>query len=225
MPEQKGWTGLGPKTPKPPFDLKQKKRRPAVFPFKVAGSWPKRAGNQVAAPRYFPQRLFDRLIFPGRDCAAPPPPPPPCVIWAVGRGSWPSNGNAPIKMREKTQRACAWPFSVPDGFYLKWALEGSKTYNREFRAKQGLLYTRYTSERGYNRQQETRGFLPKCSHGPWRWGVELASRPGFPHLTFLEPGTTYFYYLPSSTLLRSEIGGFWGTGALSKGPAPQIPKT
>jgi hypothetical protein len=43
-PEQKGWAGLEPETPKPLSDLKQKKRRPGVFSFKVAGNWPKRAG-------------------------------------------------------------------------------------------------------------------------------------------------------------------------------------
>jgi hypothetical protein len=44
MLEQKGWAGIEPETPKPPSDLKQKERRPAVFPFKAAGSWPKQAG-------------------------------------------------------------------------------------------------------------------------------------------------------------------------------------
>ena len=44
MPEQKGWAGLEPETPKPLSDLKQKKRRPGVFSFKVVGNRPKRAG-------------------------------------------------------------------------------------------------------------------------------------------------------------------------------------
>jgi hypothetical protein len=43
MPEQKGWAGLEPETPKPLSDLKQKKRRPGVFSFKVAGNWPKKS--------------------------------------------------------------------------------------------------------------------------------------------------------------------------------------
>jgi hypothetical protein len=96
MPEQKGWTGLEPETPKPLSDLKQKKRRPAVFPFEVAGSWPKRAGwrprspNEVLLTAAFWPVAFPQGATPLPTFFCPP---------------WPFNGNAPIKIREKIQRA------------------------------------------------------------------------------------------------------------------------
>jgi hypothetical protein len=52
MPEQEGWAGLEPETPKPLSDLKQKKRRPGVLSFQVAGNWPKRAGWRPQSTSY-----------------------------------------------------------------------------------------------------------------------------------------------------------------------------
>jgi hypothetical protein len=69
---QKGLDWTRAKTPKPLLDLK-KKRRPAVFPFKVAGSWPKRAGWRPQSAShsgfladYFPQGavLLPNLFAP-----------------------------------------------------------------------------------------------------------------------------------------------------------------
>ena len=78
MPEQKGWAGLEPETPKPLSDLKQKKRRPGVFSFKVAGNWPKRAG-------WRPQSASHSDFFLGRDSTAQ-------LFWPyfyLGRETWP----------------------------------------------------------------------------------------------------------------------------------------
>jgi hypothetical protein len=63
-PEQKGWTGFEPEVPKLLSDLKQKKRRPAVSPFEMAGSWPKRAGWRPRSAECFSQRLIGRQLFP-----------------------------------------------------------------------------------------------------------------------------------------------------------------
>jgi hypothetical protein len=67
IPEQKGWAELEPENPKPLSDLKQKKKRPGVFPFKVAGNWPKRAGwrpqSQSASHSGFLAENFSRARF------------------------------------------------------------------------------------------------------------------------------------------------------------------
>jgi hypothetical protein len=101
MPEQKGWTFLEPETPKPHPDLEQKKRRPAVSPFKAADSWPK---ELAGGPEVLLTATFWPITFPRVRFRCPTFLPMLCL----GRGSWPLNGNAPIKIkiREKMQRAC-----------------------------------------------------------------------------------------------------------------------
>jgi hypothetical protein len=64
MLEQKGWAGLEPETPKPLSDLKQKKRRPGIFSFKVAGIWPKRAGWLAAPKKALLTAAFWPTTFP-----------------------------------------------------------------------------------------------------------------------------------------------------------------
>jgi hypothetical protein len=59
-PDQKGWTGLEQEAPKPPPDLK-KKKRPAAFPFEVAGPMPfprARFHYMCPLPNFLPPILF-----------------------------------------------------------------------------------------------------------------------------------------------------------------------
>jgi hypothetical protein len=111
MPEQKGWAEIEPETPKQLPDLRLKKRRPGVFSFmKVAGNLPKRASWR---PQSASHSGFLAGNFLGRDFTAQLI----GLYFYLGRGSW-SNGNAPIKTREKIQRAWTWLFLVPAGWFL-----------------------------------------------------------------------------------------------------------
>jgi hypothetical protein len=83
MPEQKGWAGLEPETPKLLSDLKQKKEEDSEWPELAQASW-------LAAPKCFSQRIFGRKLFLGRDSTAQLS----CPYFYLGRGSWPSNGNS-----------------------------------------------------------------------------------------------------------------------------------
>ena len=100
------------RSPKPVSDLKQKKKRkPAVSPFEVAGSWPKRAGWR---PEVLLIATFWPMAFPGCDSTAQFF--APAFIWAEAIG--PSMAMPRLKCG-KRRSAWTWPFSVPDGFYRK----------------------------------------------------------------------------------------------------------
>jgi hypothetical protein len=113
--EQKGWAGLEPETPKPLLDLKQKRGGQAFSHLK----WPGIGQNELAGgPKVLLTATFWPTTFPRARFHCPTFSP----LFYLGRGSWPSNGDAPIEMREKMQRAWTWPFSVPDGFCREWVL-------------------------------------------------------------------------------------------------------
>jgi hypothetical protein len=71
IPEQKGWAGLEPETPKPPSDLKQKSGQElAKSSWLAARNWPKRDGwrPQSAShsdfwPKTFPMARFQCQTF------------------------------------------------------------------------------------------------------------------------------------------------------------------
>jgi hypothetical protein len=76
MPEQKGWAGLEPETPKPLSDLKQKKWL-GIGQNELAGG-PKALLTAAFWPITFPRARFHCPTF--------------CPYFCLGRGSWPSNG-------------------------------------------------------------------------------------------------------------------------------------
>jgi hypothetical protein len=115
MPEQKGWAGLEPETPKPPSGLKQKRGGQAFSHLK----WPGVGQNELAGgPKVLLTATFWPTTFPRARFHYPTFLP----LILFGPRELALQCDAPIEMREKMQRAWTWPFSVPDGFCRKWAL-------------------------------------------------------------------------------------------------------